>query len=150
MIVKHELEVPMFKALFLTMFISITAFAQLRQGTESCLGAAMKIAMNKIPRDSKTKNSVLNKMGFLADSCVYSSKSKAIVCVDAVGAEQFEVEFNESYIKNRNQAYTEMAFQFVTGTQGLNIYYVIYLVKGRSAKSCSYVKTSVFTKRTED
>lgn len=132
------------------MFVGSASFAQLREGTEPCFSAALNVATNKIAKDAKTKNSILNKIGFLADSCFYNGRQQNIVCIDAKGVIQFEVEFDRSDIDNRAHTHTEMSYQFITGTQGLNVYYVIYLVKGKTANSCSYAKTTVYTEDLED
>lgn len=140
----------MFKALILIVFFGSIAIAQIQKGTEHCYRAALNVAANKIAKDSKTKNTLLNKIGFLADSCVYSPKYQNLVCLDAKGAEQFVVELQRSTIKRKANTHTEMAFDFVTGTQGINVHYIISMIKTPTARSCSYTKTEVYKEDLED
>lgn len=139
----------MLKSVLLLTLISSVSFAQLADKTEACYGAAVSVAANKIAKDSKVKKSVLNDIGFVADYCEYNSKHQMIECYDK-GTVQFDVAFDSSKHRQKTDSLSEMTYLFQTGTQGVDVYYELKFVKPVSSRTCTYMKTSVWTEGYEE
>lgn len=139
------------KLLFVLSFLfGSLAMAQLDPKTEVCYPAAVKVASNKIAKDARDGRTVLSRIGFKAEECSYNEKEEAIVCYDAKGVAQFDVVFDYSKVNSSSKNLAKMSFQFKTGTQGLNVYYVLSFVKKVDASSCYYLGTTVYTEDYED
>ncbi|MEQ1722595.1 MAG: hypothetical protein ABL930_05425 [Pseudobdellovibrio sp.] len=135
----------MLKSVLLLTLISSVSFAQLADKTEACYSAAIKVATYKIAKDSKINGSVLNEIGFVAESCSYDGRQDLILCSDAKGEVQFDVQFDSSNYKQKNNGLNEMSYLFTTGTQGVDVNYELHFVKPKTSNSCTYIKSSVWT-----
>lgn len=131
--------------LLVTLFVSSVSFAQVSPGTESCFAAAVQTAANKVAKDSKTTGSVLNEIGFKAESCVYQRTTEMLSCVDKEGVEQFDVAFVRSSLLKSPSDYRRMTYEFVTGTQGVDVHYELFFRKAASSNTCKYESTEVWT-----
>lgn len=136
--------------LLLTVFVSSVSFAQVSPGTEVCFAAAVQTAANKIAKDSKTSGSVLNEIGFVADNCVYHRTAEVLKCFDQAGVEQFDVSFIRSTSLKSPAEYRRMTYQFVTGTQGVDVYYELFFRKPQGSNSCTYESTEIWTEGYEE
>jgi hypothetical protein len=140
----------MLKSLLLFTLLSSVSFAQLGYKTEVCYPAAIKVATCKIAKDSKVKGSDLNEIGFVADSCNYSGREDLILCSDDQDNVQFDVQFESSAYKQKNNGLIEMSYLFTTGAQGAIVNYELHFIKAKTANSCTYIKTFVRTDIIED
>lgn len=140
----------MLKSVLLLTLISSVSFAQLADKTEACYGAAVSVAANKIAKDSKTKKSILNDIGFVAEYCQYSGQNQMIECMNSKDVVQFDVAFDSSKHKQKNPNLSEMTYLFTTGTQGVDVYYELKFVKPETSRTCTYMKTSVWAEDTEE
>lgn len=139
----------MFKSALLIFVISALSFAfanaQLSPGTESCYPAAVKVATDKIAKDSKTKGSVLNKIGFVADFCKYDFKSEMINCYKSANEIYFDVGLGSGNVLNYGSKFNEVVYQFNTGTQGVDVHYELHFLSSSVGTLCQYQRTSVWT-----
>ena len=134
--------------LLITLFVSAVSsvsFAQVSTGTEVCFAAAVQTAANKIAKDSKTSGSVLNEIGFKADSCVFQRATEMLNCFDRNGVEQFDVAFVRATALKSPSDYRRMTYEFVTGTQGVDVHYKLFFRKVVNSNNCNYESTEVWT-----
>lgn len=136
--------------LIIALFLSSFSFAQVRPGTESCFAAAVQTAANKIAKDSKTSGSVLNEIGFVAENCVYHRATEVLKCFDRAGAVQFDVAFIRSTALKSPDDYRRMTYEFVTGTQGVDVHYELFFRKPVNSNSCKYESTEIWTDSYEE
>ena len=132
-------------ALFVSLFVTSVSFAQVSPGTESCFAAAVQTAANKIAKESRTNGSVLNEIGFVAESCIYHRATEVLKCLNPAGTVQFEVGFLRSTALNSSGEYRRMTYEFVTGTQGADVHYELFFKKSVSSNSCKYENTEIWT-----
>lgn len=140
----------MSKVFVLFMVLGSVAFAKVGVGTYDCFGAALRVAANKMAKDSQNKSSVLYRIGFKSNYCDFDAKNERIVCYNARDIEQFDAYLENSKINKDFGRFTEMSFIFKTGTQGLDVYYNLIFARGKNANSCTYIKTYVRTESTEE
>ncbi len=136
--------------LLISFFVSSISFAQVNPETESCFAAAVQTAANKVAKDSRTKGSVLNEIGFVAESCVYHHATEMLNCTDGAGTVQFEVSFIRSMALKSSGDYRRMTYEFVTGTQGVDVHYELFFRKAVNSKSCIYESTEIWTEGFEE
>lgn len=131
--------------LFISLFASSVSFAQVSPGTESCFAAAVQTAANKIAKDSKANGTVLNEIGFVAASCLYHRASEMLQCFDPAGIVQFEVAFIRSTALKPSGDFRRMTYEFVTGTQGVDVHYELFFRKPVNSNVCKYESTEIWT-----
>lgn len=131
--------------LLISILVSSISFAQVSPGTESCLTAAVQTAANKISKDSKTTGSVLNEIGFKAENCIYQPTTEMLNCFDSKGVLRFDVAFIRSTSLKAPADYRRMTYEFVTGTQGVDVHYELFFRKALNSKSCKYEGTEIWT-----
>ncbi len=131
--------------LLISLFVSSIAFAQVSPGTESCFAAAVQTAANKFAKDSKTNGTVLNEIGFVAESCLYHRATEVLKCLDSAGTVQFDVAFIRSTALKLSGDFRRMTYEFVTGTQGVDVHYELFFRKPVNSNTCKYESTEIWT-----
>lgn len=137
----------MSKVFISVLLLCSVSFAKVGYGTYACYGAALRVAANKLAKDSQDQGSILNRIGLKAHYCEFAGNDEKIICYNARDTEQFEAYLVSSKINRDFAQFTEMSFFFKTGTKDVGVYYNIIFALGKNANSCTYVRTYIKSER---